>query len=54
MATSCTEYQFREIEPHWQAYWEANRSFRAETTPGKPKYYVLDMFPYPSDRKSVV
>jgi leucyl-tRNA synthetase len=48
MATSCTEYQFREIEPHWQAYWEANRSFRAETTPGKPKYYVLDMFPYPS------
>ena len=48
MATSCTEYQFREIEPHWQAYWEANRSFRAETNPGKPKYYVLDMFPYPS------
>jgi leucyl-tRNA synthetase len=48
MATSCTEYLFREIEPHWQAYWEANRSFRAELTPGKPKYYVLDMFPYPS------
>ncbi|MFZ9747215.1 MAG: leucine--tRNA ligase [Opitutaceae bacterium] len=48
MATSCTEYHFREIEPHWQAYWEANRSFRAELTPGKPKYYVLDMFPYPS------
>ena len=48
MATSCTEYHFREIEPHWQAYWEANRSFRAETAPGKPKYYVLDMFPYPS------
>ncbi|MEY3608487.1 MAG: hypothetical protein RLZZ447_1275 [Verrucomicrobiota bacterium] len=48
MATSCTEYHFREIEPHWQAYWEANHSFRAEQTPGKPKYYVLDMFPYPS------
>jgi len=48
MATSCIEYHFREIEPHWQAYWEANRSFRAETAPGKPKYYVLDMFPYPS------
>ncbi len=48
MATSCTEYHFREIEPHWQAYWEANRSFRAEQAPEKPKYYVLDMFPYPS------
>jgi leucyl-tRNA synthetase len=36
------------IEPKWQRYWEANRTFRAERHPGRPKKYVLDMFPYPS------
>lgn len=48
MATKCTDYNFHEIEPHWQSFWEQNRSFRAENTSSKPKYYVLDMFPYPS------
>ncbi|MEY2761816.1 MAG: Leucine-tRNA ligase [Bacteroidota bacterium] len=43
-----TEYQFREIEKTWQAFWEANKTFQAQVNPAKPKYYVLDMFPYPS------
>ncbi len=48
MATTCTDYNFREIEPFWQTFWEKNHSFRATADPAKPKYYVLDMFPYPS------
>ncbi|MFP4054655.1 MAG: class I tRNA ligase family protein, partial [Phycisphaerae bacterium] len=46
-------YDFRTIEPKWQAYWAENRTFR-QPNPGeegfakKPKFYVLDMFPYPS------
>ncbi|MDF2693269.1 MAG: Leucyl-tRNA synthetase [Labilithrix sp.] len=36
------------IEPKWQEYWEANKTFRAERHAGRPKKYVLDMFPYPS------
>jgi leucyl-tRNA synthetase len=48
MATKCIEYNFQEIEPHWQRFWEENRTFRAENVSTKPKYYVLDMFPYPS------
>ncbi len=48
MATTSTEYNFHDIEPHWQTFWEKNRSFRAENDSAKPKYYVLDMFPYPS------
>jgi len=48
MATKSTDYNFHEIEPHWQSFWEENRSFRAENNSAKPKYYVLDMFPYPS------
>ena len=48
MSTLCKEYNFLEIEPHWQSFWEENRSFRAEPVSSKPKYYVLDMFPYPS------
>ena len=48
MATNCKDYDFRQIEPHWQSFWEENRSFRAENNSPKPKYYVLDMFPYPS------
>jgi leucyl-tRNA synthetase len=43
-----TEYQFREIEKAWQSFWEANKTFQAKVNPAKPKYYVLDMFPYPS------
>ena len=48
MPTSCTEYDFRQIEPHWQRFWEEQRTFRAENGGARPKYYVLDMFPYPS------
>ncbi len=48
MATKCTDYNFHEIEPHWQSFWEQNGSFRADNTSTKPKFYVLDMFPYPS------
>ncbi|MDR5600560.1 leucine--tRNA ligase [Paenibacillus larvae] len=36
------------IEPKWQAYWEENKTFRTEEQSGKPKFYALDMFPYPS------
>lgn len=42
------EYNFREIESKWQQYWRDNQIYRCAELPGKPKYYVLDMFPYPS------
>ena len=42
------DYNFREIETRWQAYWAENHTFEAQTDPTKPKYYVLDMFPYTS------
>ena len=42
------EYNFKEIEKKWQAYWAANNTYKAEVDNSKPKYYVLDMFPYPS------
>ncbi|MEB2783900.1 leucine--tRNA ligase [Algoriphagus persicinus] len=42
------EYNFREIENKWQAYWENNQTFLAKVNPEKPKFYSLDMFPYPS------
>lgn len=42
------EYNFREIEKRWQAWWAQNKVFKTKEEPGKPKYYVLDMFPYPS------
>lgn len=41
-------YNFNEIEKKWQAKWKADRTFVAEKVSDKPKYYVLDMFPYPS------
>lgn len=41
-------YEHRAIEAKWQAYWEENETFRTEIDHDKPKYYVLDMFPYPS------
>ncbi len=41
-------YNFNEIEAKWQQYWSENQTFKASNTSGKPKYYVLDMFPYPS------
>ena len=48
MATCSKDYNFQEIEPHWQSFWDKNRSFREDNASTKPKYYVLDMFPYPS------
>ena len=42
------DYDFKAIESKWQAYWAANKEFKVETDPSKPKFYVLDMFPYPS------
>ncbi|RMI06976.1 MAG: leucine--tRNA ligase, partial [Calditrichaeota bacterium] len=43
-------YPFREIEEKWQRYWEAHKTFRTPDLPdpGRSKFYVLDMFPYPS------
>ncbi|MDR2130628.1 MAG: leucine--tRNA ligase [Odoribacteraceae bacterium] len=42
------EYNFKEIESKWQRYWQENETYRVEIDRDKPKYYVLDMFPYPS------
>lgn len=42
------EYDFKKIEKKWQAYWAANHTFQVTEDESKPKYYVLDMFPYPS------
>ncbi len=42
------EYHFREIEKKWQEIWAKNKTFAADNNSSKPKYYVLDMFPYPS------
>ena len=42
------QYNFNEIEAKWQKYWSENQTFKAENQSDKPKYYVLDMFPYPS------
>lgn len=42
------EYNFREIESEWRKFWADNQTFRTEESADKPKYYVLDMFPYPS------
>lgn len=42
------EYNFREIETTWQEYWATHKTFAAKDGGDKPKYYVLDMFPYPS------
>jgi len=41
-------YNFNEIEAKWQQYWADKQTFKASNTSDKPKYYVLDMFPYPS------
>ncbi len=43
-----TGYPFSQVEPGWQEYWVANKTFAAEDLSEKPKLYVLDMFPYPS------
>ena len=45
-----SRYAARGVEPKWQQAWEAAGVFRAERDPARPKYYVLEMFPYPSGR----
>lgn len=42
------EYNHRELEPKWQAYWKDQETFKATNDTSKPKFYALDMFPYPS------
>ena len=42
------DYNFSEIEKRWQKYWVENETYKATEDTSKPKYYVLDMFPYPS------
>ena len=42
------DYQFRDIEKRWQKFWAMNHTFRVDNNSEKSKYYVLDMFPYPS------
>ena len=42
------EYNFADIEKKWQKFWAEKKTFKAENSSIKPKYYVLDMFPYPS------
>lgn len=42
------EYDFREIEKKWQKRWAEHGTYRVKEDPSRPKYYVLDMFPYPS------
>ncbi len=48
MATENLDYDFLKIEPFWQKKWDENKTFKADDFSGKPKYYILDMFPYPS------
>lgn len=43
-----SKYHFNNIEAKWQKYWAENQTFKAHNQSDKPKYYVLDMFPYPS------
>jgi leucyl-tRNA synthetase len=47
---STDRYPFREIEAKWQAVWEERKQFRATEDPERPKFYCLEMFPYPSGR----
>ncbi len=42
------DYDFKSIESKWQAWWASHKTFKAVEDPSRPKYYVLDMFPYPS------
>jgi leucyl-tRNA synthetase len=43
-----SSYPFHRIEPKWQRYWDEHRTFSVREDPSKPKFYILDMFPYPS------
>jgi leucyl-tRNA synthetase len=48
MAATRKQYPFDLIEPKWQRHWLAEKTFRASDGGSKPKFYILDMFPYPS------
>lgn len=48
MDTNSNTYKPEKIEPKWQNYWVSNKTFKVEADTSKPKYYILDMFPYPS------
>jgi leucyl-tRNA synthetase len=43
-------YSFKEIEQRWQRYWEERRQFKVSEDPSRPKYYLLEMYPYPSGK----
>ena len=43
-------YEFKRIEKKWQTYWEENKSFKTVEDDSREKYYVLEMFPYPSGK----
>ena len=42
------EYNFKSVEKKWQNRWKEQQVYKAAIDPSRPKYYVLDMFPYPS------
>ena len=42
------EYNFQSIEEKWQKFWKENQTYKITEDPNKEKFYVLDMFPYPS------
>ena len=42
------DYDFKTIEAKWQSYWAEHHTYKTENDQSRPKYYVLDMFPYPS------
>ncbi|MFO1032726.1 MAG: leucine--tRNA ligase [Hyphomicrobiales bacterium] len=50
MSAAVERYNHRTAEPKWQAHWTERKCFEAKEEPGRPKYYVLEMFPYPSGR----
>ena len=43
-------YNFKLIENKWQSFWQKNKTFSSKINPQKPKFYCLEMFPYPSGR----
>jgi len=50
VSSTPARYNFRETESKWQRAWDERQTFRARMDRSRPKYYVLEMFPYPSGR----
>ena len=48
MKAKTASYDFKVIEAHWQQFWKEQNTFKAIPEENKPKYWILDMFPYPS------